>query len=469
MSDNSIESTSEPSPTSESPTQSKSSAKRQAVLSAFGPGGWGRRFAKLWGFLGFFILLLFMARHIVLPFIFGLLVAYILNPLVTWLAIGASGKRRLSRASAIILCYVLILSSLGVFSGMLLPRLSSDVARVAKEAPEFYARINNTWVPQAAQWLSATFPSIADSSPDILSDVPNPDPLIPPGTQLLVTPLADGRLAIHLDGMGLKVQPASGGAFIIRPQTEENSPNNLETRLRHYTKSLLSGLKNQIGQIFVFGQTLVTKTVQGIFNFFLVLMIAAFLLIDVKRIGNFARGLVPTPYQKDFDSIETGFNRGLNGVIRGQLVICLVNGGLTWIGLTIFEVKYAFLLAVVATLLSLIPIFGSILSTLPIVLAALVSGLEGVDMWRALMVLLWIIGIHLIEANILNPRIMGDATHIHPVGVIFALVLGEHYYGLTGALLAVPVASMVQFLFIFSRDKAWRSEQPASVPAAGSA
>jgi predicted PurR-regulated permease PerM len=124
----------------------------------------------------------------------------------------------------------------------------------------------------------------------------------------------------------------------------------------------------------------------------------------------------------------------------------------------IFDVKYSLILAVVATLLSLIPIFGTILSTIPIVLAALVSSDAGVDVMRGVFILAWILGIHFLEANFFNPKILGTAAKIHPVLVIFALLAGEHTYGLVGALLAVPVASVIQVLFTFFRDRAWRAE-----------
>ena len=57
--------------------------------------------------------------------------------------------------------------------------------------------------------------------------------------------------------------------------------------------------------------------------------------------------------------------------------------------------------------------------------------------------------IHFVEANFLNPKIMGTASKIHPVVVVFALIAGEHAYGIVGALLAVPAASIVQSCFKF--------------------
>ena len=66
--------------------------------------------------------------------------------------------------------------------------------------------------------------------------------------------------------------------------------------------------------------------------------------------------------------------------------------------------------------------------------------------------LAWILGIHQLEANVLNPKIMGDAAKIHPVLVIFSLLAGEHFFRVPGALLAVPTMSIAQSLFLHLND-----------------
>jgi predicted PurR-regulated permease PerM len=146
--------------------------------------------------------------------------------------------------------------------------------------------------------------------------------------------------------------------------------------------------------------------------------------------------------------------------VRGQLVICFINGVLTYIGLVLFHVKYSLLLAGIAATMSLIPIFGSILSSIPIVAIALISS-GSFDLKQGVLVLAWIIGIHLVEANFLNPKIMGDAARIHPVLVVFALIAGEHSYGLVGALFAVPVASIIQTIFVYYRRRGRARPQAA--------
>ena len=118
-------------------------------------------------------------------------------------------------------------------------------------------------------------------------------------------------------------------------------------------------------------------------------------------------------------------------------------------GLLLLKVKFAFLLATVAAVFSLIPIFGSILSTIPIVIVGLSSGAS-----TAVLAVLWIVGIHALEANLLNPKIMGDAAKIHPVLVVLALVIGEHFYGLAGALFAVPLMSVMVTIWKAVRARA---------------
>jgi predicted PurR-regulated permease PerM len=148
-------------------------------------------------------------------------------------------------------------------------------------------------------------------------------------------------------------------------------------------------------------------------------------------------------------------DRGLAGVVRGQLVICLVNGVLSGIGFYLLDLRYWPILTLIATLLSIIPIFGAILSSIPAVAIGLQTSVA-----TGLMTLGWILLIHQIEANLLNPKIMGDAAKVHPVLVVFALVAGEHFFGIAGALLAVPALSVAQTLFLHHREYALKLAAP---------
>ncbi len=431
--------------------------RRGRVTGAFGPGGWARRQAKLWGFLAFAVLVVYLARSVILPFVFALLIAYILAPIVERMSVRKDGRKRMPKGLAILICYLVLIAAIAGFVVILAPRLSKDGARIGRELPVLYQQLNEDWAPRMGRWLEQRFPSLAPAHEEevapVVADVP-----LPPRTAFVLTPLPDGRYAVELQPGGMEVRPLSGGGFTVLPVDEPAEPERIEDKIRAWAARVIGGLQSEVGDLFRFSRTLIFGLARGIFTFFLVLMVAAFILLDLDKLHAFARGLFPSQYRSDYDIIVAGIDRGLSGVIRGQLLICLVNGILTYIGLLVFDVKYSLILAVVAAILSLIPIFGSILSTVPIVLAAMVSGDEGIDVARPIFMVAWIIGIHFIEANFLNPKIIGTSAKIHPVLVIFALIVGEHSFGLVGALLAVPVASIIQVLFVFFRRKAWRTE-----------
>ena len=189
---------------------------------------------------------------------------------------------------------------------------------------------------------------------------------------------------------------------------------------------------------------MVAKIAGSVWALFLTFMVAGFILVDTDRIHRFIRSLVPVEYQPRYGILLSRLDVGLNGVVRGQLLICLVNGILTMIGLILIGVPFAFTLGLVAMVFSLIPIFGTILSTIPIMIMGFT-----VSFSTGILALAWILVIHFIEGNFLNPKIMGTAAHIHPALIVFALVTGEYIAGIAGALLAVPIFSILQTLFLF--------------------
>jgi predicted PurR-regulated permease PerM len=197
---------------------------------------------------------------------------------------------------------------------------------------------------------------------------------------------------------------------------------------------------------------------RSIFLLFMTLMVAGYIMGTRETIIGFFRSLLPSRSRTSYDRLLWRVDRGLSGVVRGQLLICLVNGVLSAFGYWMFDLKYWPILALVSGIMSIVPIFGSILSSIPVVMIGLTQ-----NFWTALWVLLWIIGIHQVEANLLNPKIIGVAAKIHPVLVVLALITGEHFFGLWGALLAVPVLSILQSIFIHFRFETMPDAPPDSL------
>lgn len=390
-----------------------------------------RRFSRLWGFALFLAFLVVLFRQIVLPFIFAILIAYLLAPVVRRM------QPKTGRAGAVIILYLIILSALVGFFGFLLPGVVSDLSKLRETAPDAIAKINEEWVPQASAWLDDAFGDLVPAGGAAAET-----------SQAVVTPQPDGSYVVDLENVRLRVEEQGDGGYLVEAPTPGGE--NIGEIIKHLVASKGSELTDVVGSAI---QSFLAGVVSFFTSFVITFMLAAFILVDIERVNRFVRSLVPDEFTADYDQIVKGVDVGIAGVIRGQLLICLINGVLTYIGLLIFGVKYSLLLALVAGVFSLIPIFGTILSSIPIVLVALVSGDEGLALGKGVAMIAWIAGIHLIEANFLNPKIIGDSAKIHPVIVVFALLAGEYAYGLTGALLAVPTASIIQTVFLYARSR----------------
>ncbi len=395
-----------------------------------------------WAFLAFVLLVIVVFNHVVMPFVLGALIAFILAPIVKRTSGLRVAGRSVPRGVAIVLVYVVL--SLGLFGlgRALLPLIAEDVGRLVRETPAFVARIQSEYIPEAEAWLQSNLPA----APGLQGDAePRPE------SKLRITPRRNGDFEVSFEGLELEIEPAGKGRYLVGPRRDGDDK---KTRLGELFSQAVSSTETQLRSVLAFGQRFAAGVLRGIAWFVLMFMVAAYLLIDLDRVLGFFRSLIPPEHRADTDKLSREIERGLDGVIRGQLLICVLNGVLTTIGLLLFQVKYALLLGLVAGAMSFIPVFGSILSSVPIVLVALTSGADrAFALSKGVGMLIWILVIHFFEANLFNPKIIGTAAKIHPIIVIFALLIGEESGGLLGALVAVPIASIVQALFVFFRAK----------------
>lgn len=341
-------------------------------------------------------------RSVLMPFAGAALIAYLIAPLVGRIhALELRGKHP-PRWVAILLVYSAFFGVTYLGAVTLLPQLYRELIRISREG------LNALSPESLAQFADSVDAFFATHLPEGLGD----------GVRI------DARELFR--GVGMRAMEEA---------------------------------QSWVGDFVGVARTVIGGIVTGVFMLFFMLMVAAFLSIDARAIGRYFATLIPPEFAQDASALVERIDRSLAGVVRGQVTICVVNGVLTFIGLLIFKVKFALLLATIATVFSLIPIFGTIISSIPIVLLGLAQG------WKiGLACLLWIIGIHALEAYFLNPKIMGTAARIHPVIVAFALIAGERTFGLNGALFAVPVAALFVAGFDFARQKAQPLPPIGSLP-----
>jgi predicted PurR-regulated permease PerM len=359
--------------------------------------------------------ILFAAWPVLLPFVLAALAAYVIDPLIARIGRARVGGRQVPRLVAVLVVYAVLGVVIYVASVSVIPAIYREAVRGLVELRDFLATVTPERV---AEWTQAI----------------------------------DAFLLRH----GIPVDVTPGGA----PGPGGRLSVDLAAGLASALHDLSTGLRGRVGDVVAFSRALVAGTFQTLFFVILLFMLTAFISKDGPRILGFFETLVPAAWRPDLQRLVRGIDAGLSGVVRGQLTIMLVNGTLTLIGLLILKVPFAFALAFLATILYVVPIFGTILSSIPIVLLALTGG----GLSKGLLALGWILVIHALETYVLNPKIMGDASKIHPVLIVLALVVGERSSGIVGALLAVPVASVVVAVFRFLHRKLAELDERAAVP-----
>lgn len=409
-------------------------------------GGWSRQRVAFLAISGLLLVaLLIWTAEVLLPFILALIIAYVLTPLVAF-----AERYRVPRAAAILLVYFVTIGTIYLSIAAIAPRIYLEAMKLARDTPTLVRELSETWGPRTEAWVES-----------ILSRARYEPPKAQPedsGPAIELRQRPDGTFEVEV-GSGVDIVQTGPGHWRIGPVTAKPSEKFAVSDLTSRgIGEAVAYIKRNALELILLGQTVVKTVARGVFLLFMTLMVAGYLMHTRESIIAFFRSLVPARARVGFDRLLWRIDRGMAGVVRGQLLICLVNGVLSAIGFWMFDLKYWPILSIVAGVMSIIPIFGSILSTVPAVLIGLTQ-----DFWTALWVLLWILGIHQIEANLLNPKIIGVAAKIHPVLVVMSLLIGEHFFGLWGALLAVPTLSLAQSIFNHFRFETMPDSPPDSL------
>ncbi|SFA69486.1 Predicted PurR-regulated permease PerM [Lentibacillus halodurans] len=212
------------------------------------------------------------------------------------------------------------------------------------------------------------------------------------------------------------------------PETVHDKMDELISDAETYMEDLLAGLVRGFTKIF---DMIVVITVIPVLVFYF--------LKDFDSIKQYIKKWIPEKYHHQTGALCRAIDEGLGNYIRGQFIVCLFVGLAAFAMFHFLEIPYALLLAIIIGLTNIIPYFGPIIGAAPAVaITATVSGK------LVLMVLLSIFIIQVIEGNFLSPYIVGKSIKIHPVAIIFALLLGGKITGVVGMILAVPVLVIIK-------------------------
>src|SRR5690625_1747336 len=209
----------------------------------------------------------------------------------------------------------------------------------------------------------------------------------------------------------------------------------LETKVENILGKLLGGF---------------TKVFDVILIIMVIPVLVFYFLKDYKQIKNYFRKWVPRKYQPQASTLLHAINESLGNYIRGQLLVSLFVSIATLIAFHLLGIKYALLLAIIMGLTNIIPYFGPIIGAAPAVAITITTSTK-----LTIFVIVAVFVIQLIESNFISPYIVGKTMNIHPIAIIFALLLGGKVYGIIGMIIAVPALTIlkevINHLVIFKR------------------
>lgn len=194
-----------------------------------------------------------------------------------------------------------------------------------------------------------------------------------------------------------------------------------------------------------------TDLVTVIATAILVMFLTAYFVIEADDIWPKVLSWLPRHMRQRAAGIIRPLESRLGGYIRGQLLVCCAVSVFLSVGLTLLQVEHGLLLGALSGLLNLVPFVGSMITAVLAILvafnqspwlAAAVAGLFAVEQW--------------IESNIIVPKVLGKQVELHPLIVLFAILIGATLMGVPGALIAVPVATAGVFL---AEEFYWRPLQ----------
>jgi predicted PurR-regulated permease PerM len=170
-----------------------------------------------------------------------------------------------------------------------------------------------------------------------------------------------------------------------------------------------------------------------------------YLLRDYDAIKARVRDLLPRSREAAIVDFATEYDALLAKYLRGQVTVAIILGLLTGVLLFLVRFPYPFLLGALVGVLGLIPFLGLVLSIIPAIIVALVSG-------NVVTSLIKVAGVYgftqVLEGSFISPRIVGESVGLHPVWIVLALSVGGFFFGFVGLLIGVPGAVGVKLLVV---------------------
>lgn len=168
-------------------------------------------------------------------------------------------------------------------------------------------------------------------------------------------------------------------------------------------------------------------------------VLAIYFLADWERLNKGCLRLVPQRGRMEWQRVLQDINHVVRRFVRGNLIVAVIVGILSGIGVKIIGMDYALLIGLLCGVFDLIPYFGPLIGAVPSVLLGLTKS-PGMGLKVAIVILI----VQQLESSLISPKLMGDSVGLHPIWIVFVLLAGGELAGFWGMLLSVPLAAVIR-------------------------
>ncbi|MBN1483279.1 MAG: AI-2E family transporter [Chloroflexia bacterium] len=344
------------------------------------------------------LILVYLARVTLTSLLIGAVIAYVLFPIVDWL----QHRLRFPRTLATITVYLLMLLSIAAVPILLVPIVLEQVRALDLNWSDLLTQ-GRDWLVQTLQdWRVIHLPA---------------------------------GLAIDLSSL---VDPALQGLTLPGILPDLPSPTTWIPRL--------------FGGVATVASSVTSATV----TLLLTLVYSFYLVKEAPDWGRRLKHFIPEAYQAEVGELSQRLSNVWSSFFRGQLLLCLAIGSISFLALTIMGIPGAVPLALLAGLMEVIPNIGPLIALGPAVAVALIQG-SSIIPWSHGWVALLVLGVYLliqqVENNLLVPRIIGGSVDLPALVVLIGVIIGAGNAGVLGAFLAAPVLATIKILALYAYDK----------------
>jgi predicted PurR-regulated permease PerM len=360
-------------------------------------------------------------------------IAYLLDPVVDWFE-----SRRLSRAHAIVLVFVIALLIVAGIFGSVMPQIIGETRQFIARVPDISAKLEHRvegWIDNPPAWLEKFF-----------KDKPDPAPK--------TSPVATNTVPAPTDTNAPTATPAP-------PENPSGLSGALDQKTLHTATGWLATTLPRVGR-WLFGQVGRVASWFGVLvGLSLVPVYAFYLLLEKRRIESSWTNYLPmgdSGFKDEVVFVIHSINNYLIAFFRGQVLVAICDGVLYAIGFLVIGLPYAVLLGALAIVLTMIPFLGAIVTC---VLALVLAFVQYGDWLHPLLVLAVFAVVQTLEGLVISPKIMGDRVGLHPLAIIIAVMAGTTLLGgLLGGILAIPLTAVLRVLM--ARYVWTKREKPAA-------